>query len=241
MKEKYKMIIMGHRGANSIAPENTLKAFQKAIELGADYVEFDVHESKDGELVIIHDEDTFRTTGQKGLIKNMSLKELKALDCGEGEQIPTLKELINLSKGKIGLNCEVKAEGIVNKIIKAFREADIIDSTMISSFLHDELVKAQKIEPKLRIASLEPTGEGGAIDWARKKTMLQFVIKNNFFAINPLYTLVDQKFVDLAHENSVKVYPWTVDSKIGMKKLIKMGVDGIITNDISRAKELLNQ
>ncbi|MHA1488431.1 MAG: glycerophosphodiester phosphodiesterase [Promethearchaeota archaeon] len=240
MKEKYKMIIMGHRGANSIAPENTLKAFQKAIELGADYVEFDVYESKDGELVIMHDEDTLRTTGQKGLIKNMSLKELKALDCGEGEQIPTLQELINLAKGKIGLNCEVKAEGIVNKIIKVFREADIIDSTMISSFLHDELLKAQKIEPKLRIASLEPTGEGGPIDWARKKTMLQFVIKNNFFAINPLYTLVNQKFVDLAKQGGVKVFPWTVDSKIGMKKLIKMGVDGIITNDISRAKELIN-
>ena len=91
MNEKFKRKpwIIGHRGANSIAPENTLKAFQKAIDLGADCVEFDVHESKDGEVVIMHDPDIFRTTGQKhhGLIKDMTLEELRTLDCGEGEKI----------------------------------------------------------------------------------------------------------------------------------------------------------
>jgi len=241
MNENYEIIIIGHRGASKIAPENTLLSFQKAIELGADCVEFDVYESKDGEIVIIHDEDTFRTTGQKGLIKNMTLEEIKALDAGNGQQIPTFQELIELTKGKISLNCEIKAEEIAGKIIKILREFSMIDSTIISSFLHDELLKVQKIESSLRIASLEPTTGGGNIDWNRKKEMIQFVIDNDFYAINPIYPLVDQKFVNLAHDNNVKVFPWTVDSQMSMKKLIKMGVDGIITNDISKAKELLKR
>lgn len=241
MNENHKIIIIGHRGANKIAPENTLLAFQKAIELGADYIEFDTFESKDGEIVIIHDEDIFRTTGQKGLIKNMTLKEIKALDAGEGEKIPTLRELIELTEGKIGLNCEIKAEGISKKIIKMLKEADMIDQTIISSFLHDELLKAQIIEPNIRIASLEPIAGVGNIDWNQKKEMIQFVVDKNLYAINPIYPIVDQKFVNLAHENNVKVFPWTVDSQMSMKRLIKMGVDGIITNDISKAKELLKR
>jgi len=76
------ILIIGHRGAYRYPPENTLKSFSRAIKLGADYTEFDIHQSKDGEIVIMHDENTFRTTGFKGLIKNMTLKDLKELDCG---------------------------------------------------------------------------------------------------------------------------------------------------------------
>ncbi len=188
----------------------------------------------------MHDDDTFRTTGYKGVIKEMSLEELKKLDCGEGEKIPTLNELIKITRGKIELNCEVKAEGIAEKIVTILREANIVDSTLISSFLHDELIEFQKIEPKLKIASLEPTEYRSKVSWEQKKKMIEFVIENDFHAINPLYSLVDQQFVDHAHAHDIKVYPWTVDVKLRMKKLIRMGVDGIITNDISRAKEVIN-
>ena len=96
------VLLIGHRGASAIAPENTLKAFQKAIDLKADYVEFDVHQSMDGELIVIHDPNTFRSTGHKGSIEKMSLAEIKELDAGEGEKIPTLDEIIQITKGKIG-------------------------------------------------------------------------------------------------------------------------------------------
>ena len=107
MITKEKFLIVAHRGANNLAPENTLKAFKKAIELRADFVECDVLESKDGVLVITHDEEISRLTGQFGYVRDLTLEKLKTFDFGDGEKIPTLQELIELINGKINLNCEV--------------------------------------------------------------------------------------------------------------------------------------
>jgi len=241
MKNQEKILIFAHRGASNLAPENTLKAFKKAIELKADYIEFDVHQSKDGEIVIMHDANTFRTTGHLGLIKDMTLNELKKLNCGDGEKIPTLEELINLTKGKIGLNCEIKVEGIAQKIIELLKEADLFESTIISSFIHSELLKFKKLEPLLKIASLNPTRTGWIIDWFSRKNLIKNADKNQFYAVNPLYLIVKKKFVDKAHEKNLKVFPWTVDSITSIENLINMGVDGIISNDISRVREILEK
>lgn len=231
---------MGHRGASKIAPENTLKAFKEAIRLKADSVEFDVQETLDGEIVIIHDDNTLRTAGTEGIVNQMTLVELKKLNFGNGEQIPTLLELIELAKDKISLNCEIKVEGIAKKVIQIFQDADILDSTIASSFLHEELIKIQKIEPQLKLATLVPTEAGKFSDWNYKKKLIDYTSQHNYYAINPLFKLADKQFIEYAHEKNVKVFPWTVDSGIAMRKLINMGTDGIITNDISRLKEVLN-
>jgi glycerophosphoryl diester phosphodiesterase len=236
-----KMVIIAHRGASSNAPENTLKAFKKAIELKADYIELDLHETKDGELVITHDEDLYRITGKTGLIKNFTLEQLKSLNFGEGEKIPTIQEVIKLIKGKISLNCEIKVKNISKKVIKVLKEYQFIDSVIISSFLHDELLKFQKTEPNLKLASLEPVQYEKKYTWYLKKKMIQFCANNNLFAINPFYPIVDQQFVDLAHNHNIRVFPWTVDLKPSIKKLLKFGVDGIITNDVKKAKAIINQ
>lgn len=241
MKNQEKILIFAHRGASNLAPENTLKAFKKAIELNADYIEFDVHQSKDGEIVIVHDGNTFRTTRHLGLIKNMTLEELKKLDCGDGEKIPTLHELIKLAKGKIGLNCEIKAKGMAQKIIEILREADLFESTIISSFNQKELLEIKKLEPQLKIASLNPTRTGWILNWFSRKKMIKNADENKFYAINPLYLIVNKKFVDKVHEKNIKVFPWTVDSLTSIENLIKMGADGIITNNISRVKEVLHK
>ncbi len=241
MEEKKKVLIIGHRGASNIAPQNTLKAFQKAIELGADYVEFDIHQSKDHEIVIMHDANTYSTTGHKGLIKTMTLTELKKLDCGEGEKIPTLRELINIAKGKIGLNIEVKAKGLSENLIKILKEEDLIKSSIISSFLHDELKKLQKIESTLKLATLEPIITSWSKDWEYHSQILNNAIENNYFSIHPSYNLVNQMLIDKAHENNLRVNIWTVNIKAAMKKFIKMGADGIITDNIQNAKKVLNR
>ncbi|MHA2037984.1 MAG: glycerophosphodiester phosphodiesterase [Promethearchaeota archaeon] len=230
-----KILTIAHRGASNLAPENTLKAFKTAIELKADYIEFDVHQSKDGEIVIMHDGNTLRTTGHFGIISRMTLSALKELDCGNGEKIPTLLELIEIAKGKIKLNCEIKARGIAEKIIKIFRNLNVTETTIISSFNHDILVKIQKLDPIIKLASLEPTRTG----MISRKKMLNLAIKYNFYAINPFYKLVNLQFVEKAHKNGIKVFPWTVDSISSMKKMVKIGVDGIITNKVSKLKEIL--
>jgi len=189
----------------------------------------------------MHDGNTFRTTGHFGIIKNMNLEELKQLDCGEGETIPTLQELIKITKDKIGLNCEIKARGIAEKIVKILNESDIINTTIISSFKHDILLRIQKLEPRIKLASLEPTRTGWIKSWLSRKDLLSVAIKNKFYAVNPFYRLVNQKFITKAHKNNIKIFPWTVNSDSSIKKLIKLGIDGIITNEVHRVKKILNE
>lgn len=188
----------------------------------------------------MHDGNTLRTTGHFGIINRMTLSDLKELDCGEGEKIPTLEEVIEVVKGKIRINCEIKARGFAEKIIKILKESDMVDATIISSFKHDVLLKIQKLDAQIKLASLEPTRTGWIKSWTSRKRMLNAAIKNNFYAINPFYKLVNFKLVNSAHKNNIKIFPWTVDSELMIKKLIEIGVDGIITNDISKAQEVLN-
>lgn len=240
-KNQNDILIVGHRGASTIAPENTLKAFKKAIELKADYVEFDVLESKDGEIVISHDEEISRLTGRYGFVRDLTLEELKTFDFGEGEKIPTLQELIAITKGKINLNCEVIVKGISNKVIKILKKYDLTDSVIISSFKREELLKFQTIDPTVKLAYLDHNNYEMPCNWDKKEEWIQFCIDNQLYAINPFYPLVNQQFVDLAHDNNIKVFPFTVDSGPAMRKLIKLEVDGIITNDIIKAKKVLSE
>jgi glycerophosphoryl diester phosphodiesterase len=195
----------------------------------------------DGEIVIMHDNNTLRTTGYFGFINKMTLADLKKLDCGEGEKILTLQELIELAKGKIGLNCEIKARGFAEKIVKILNEADIVETTIVSSFKHDILLRMKKLDSRIKLASLEPTRTGWIRSWLSMKKLLSIVIENRFHAINLFHKLVNLKFVDKAHKNNIKIFPWTANSDSTIKRLIKIGVDGIITNEISKVKELLNQ
>lgn len=235
---KKKIIIIAHRGANSISPENTLKSFKKAIELGADYIEFDNRLSKDNEIVVMHDSNTLRTTGHDGKIREMTLKELQLLDCGEGERIPTLHEIIEITKGKIGLQIEVCAAGMAEQLGSILKENDLIESSIISSFQYKELLNIQKLEPNLKLAFL----------WSEQIVSLEIIkkftqkaIRKNFYAVHPFYKYIDNEYCTFAHKNNLKINVWTVNSKAAMKKLIKMGVDGLITDNIQAAKEVLNR
>ncbi len=241
VNNKEKLLIIAHRGASRVAPENTLKAFQIAIELHADILEFDVHQSKDGEIVIMHDGNTFRTTGYFGSISKLTLQELKKLDCGEGERIPTLVELIKIARGKVDLDCEIKARGIAEKILHILKEENMIENTIISSFKHDILLRIQKLEPQIKLASLEPTRTEWIKSWISIKKLLKNVIEHKFFAINPYYKLVNSKFVEKAHRNKIKIFPWTVNESSSIRKLINLGVDGIITNEIDKVKSVLSE
>jgi len=196
-----------------------------------------VHQTRDEEIVIMHDGNTFRTTGHFGLINKMTLQELKKLDCGEGERIPTLVELIKIARGKISLNCEIKTRGIAEKILNILKQENMIESTIISSFKHDILLRIQKLDSQIKLASLEPT----RTRWISRKKLLRKAIEHKFYAINPYYKLVNSKFVEKAHKNKIKIFPWTVNGSSNIEKLINLGVDGIITNEIDKVKLVLSE
>ncbi|NVM34106.1 MAG: glycerophosphodiester phosphodiesterase, partial [Candidatus Lokiarchaeota archaeon] len=128
------ILVIGHTGAKSMTPENSLKSFQKAIELKADFIEFDLRLSKDGEFIIMHDENLLDITGHNALVYEMTLRELKQLDIGEGEKIPTLTELIKITKGKIKLLTDIKVWGFTQDLVNILRKNDLIESSIVSCF-----------------------------------------------------------------------------------------------------------
>lgn len=232
------ILVIGHMGASKTEPENSLRSFKRAIELEADFIELDVQFSKDKEIVVIHDYDIKRITGQDGYIKEMTVQQLKQYDIGEGESIPTLKEVISLTKGKIGLQIELKEEGTGKVVIDMLREANLIDSTIISSFNHKEILRVQEIEPRVRLGALisERVSTPSDLNKATKR-----IIKKKLFAVHPHYKGVNRELVEYAHSNNLNVNVWTVDEKEDIQRMIDIGVDGIISDDIPLLKRLLGR
>lgn len=238
MKIYNRILVIGHKGASLITPENTIRAFQKAIDLEADLIEFDIHLSKDGEIVIIHDINTLNTSGYNGLVRNMTLNELKQLDFGEGEKIPTILELIDIAKGKIGLIFEIKAQGITEKLAKIISKEALISQSIISSFSFKELMNFQKHEPNVKIGLLlsEALKSKRII-----KKRIQKAIINQFYSIHPHYNIIDNDIIEFCHENNLKIFAWTVNDEKDMKNLVKMGIDGIMTDDIQLLKKIIKK
>ncbi|MCK4381146.1 MAG: hypothetical protein KAW51_08425 [Candidatus Lokiarchaeota archaeon] len=240
-ENKIETLIIGHRGAYDEAPENTLKGFKKAIELGADYIEFDVHQSQDGALVIIHNVDILRRMGVDNSIAQMTLKELQKLDLGEGERVPELWEVLKLAKGKVNLLCEIKAKGISDKVITLLRGEDLIDSTIIQSFYVDILLEVKKLEPKLELAAIVPITEEYIPEWNKRKKLIETVINLDFPIIVTRHKNVDELFLQYSHKHNLKVFAYTINTRKNMERFVNMGVDGIIVNSISKAKKTIKQ
>lgn len=236
-----KILTFAHAGGKKTAPENSLKAFKKAIELKADFIELDVKVSKDGEIVIFHDPDTVNITGVVGLLKDMTLKELKLLDVGEGEKIPTFREVVELADHKVSLLLHIAAANTEKQIINILREYDYIETTIVSCMIHKYLVKFRELEPKLKLAALENLHYDELPKWNIRKKLIDNAAKKNFFAINPEYHLVDNQFVIYAHQKNLKVFPWTVNDKNAIQTLINYRINGIITDDIPLINILLGR
>ncbi|MFX1569712.1 MAG: glycerophosphodiester phosphodiesterase [Promethearchaeota archaeon] len=240
MKNNNEVLIMAHRGASSIAPENSIKAFQKAIELNADYVEFDVYPSKDGEYIIWHDFAFSQKDGKTHFIRDMTLAELKKIEIGEGETFVTLQELIELTKGKIGLNCEIKTQNIGKDIVGILKKENLDGTTIISSFIFNELLNIKNLDSNLKVGLILTK------DLVSPRWVIRFckkAINNNFFAIHPFWKAVNKDIVEFAHSNGLLVNIWTYiyepikDSDL--REVVKMGIDGLIHEDIQQAKRVI--
>ncbi|WP_414468624.1 glycerophosphodiester phosphodiesterase [Methanobacterium sp. ACI-7] len=216
------MEIIAHRGASYFEPENTLRAYKKAIEMGADFVETDVRITKDKELVIMHDADILRTTNGKGLVKNFTLEELKKFDAGLGERIPTLEEVIKLVKNKINLIVEIKEPGTEGSIIKKIEEFDL-ENTILTSFYH-------KTVKNVRSSSLDINA--GIIFVGEPLNVGRLASDVNANVIFPSYKYMTQELVKNAKKYALTIYPWAIDEEEIFNKFAKMGIDGIVTNKL---------
>lgn len=164
------MLVIGHRGAPSRAPENTLASFRTALEIGVDGIELDVHLTKDGHLVVIHDADLKRTTSGQGLVHEHTLAELKRLDAGgwfgpafAGERIPTFEEVLDLVDARVPLQVEIKGatEGVTEATIAALDRRGLLGTVMMTSFQLDRLPLVRRLVPSVQI---------GALVWGRART-----------------------------------------------------------------------
>ena len=147
---------MAHRGASAYEPENTLRAFQRAIDLGADMSELDVHMSRDGHVIVMHNATVEKTTNGVGAIKNMTLAEIKALDAGKGERVPTLQEVIDLVRGKHGLYIELKGEGTPGPVVEVLRRNGFTDrkQVIVGSFLPWLVQQTRELAPEIATSLL---------------------------------------------------------------------------------------
>lgn len=217
---------IGHRGAMGYEPENTLKSFKKALKLNVDIIELDVHVCKSGELVVIHDEKVDRTTNGKGYVAEKTLKELRNLDAGSGEKIPTLVEVLNLIKKKAKINIELKGPKTakpVYEVIEDFTKNKrcIYNDFIISSFYPSELKEFQKLNPKIKI---------GILIEKNPAPFIELAATSGADSINISMKFTNQELIKSAHNLGLKVYVWTVNSPKDIKRMKDMGVDAIFSN-----------
>ena len=226
--------IIGHRGVPHLAPENTMTSFRLALEKGADGLETDIQMTKDGELVLIHDETLERTTNGQGLVAAHTLKELLALDAGsrfspdfKGEKIPTLRELLEFVSGRdILINIEIKSgvvlyPGIEKKLVDMLREFKLRETVIISSFNHYALLACKELDAGLKTGILYMAG---LVDpWVYAKRI-------GADALHPLFYSVRPETIGGMHESGLLINPWTVDEPKAMRGMTALGVSGIITN-----------
>jgi len=229
------MKIIAHRGASFLLPENTLLSIGHALDVGVDMVEVDVRQSQEGEIVVFHDPEVDRTTNGTGMVRDKTLLELKKLDAGHGETIPTLTEVLKLVKSKRNkmqrsIIIEIKEPGIEKQVLDIIKQENMVKTVIVASFYHDVSLNLKLMEEKLKTGIIfisQPIRpEIMALD-AQAEYML------------PFQKYLSKKMVDNAHNHDIYVYTGVVDTFGAMRSVLKMGVDGVVTNKLLGAKSTL--
>lgn len=226
--------IIAHRGASAHAPENTMAAFQLALEMAADGIELDAMFAKDGEVVVIHDDRLDRTTNGTGVVRDFTLVELQKLDAGGGEKIPSLNEVLTRFAGRFLINIELKNcssifDSLPLKVADLVKAHDCAQSVLISSFNPFNLPRFHRRLPEVPVGLL--THRNKAKHWLWRLF--------HFDALHPHFSDVDDLLVSALHARGRQVNVWTVDDPAEIRRLADLGVDSIITNDPQGTRAVL--
>lgn len=250
MKEKLEVVTLAHRGASGYAPEHTFAAYELAKRMKADYIEIDLQMTKDGELIAMHDESVDRTTNGKGLVKDLSLKDVKKLDAGSwfnevypdkarkeyvGLKVPTLREVLQEFSLSCNLYIETKSPelnpGLEEKLIDVLKEYSLLPAEgksgriMIQSFSPDSLKKLHQLDDSLPLIQLLSYYTHAVIGETEIEKLKKYAvgIGMHFTAINPSY-------VKKVRDAGLLIHPYTVNDPNDMKMLLDWGVTGMFTN-----------
>ncbi len=201
--------------------------------MGVDMVEFDVHVCGSGEVVVIHDETVDRTTDGSGSVRDMPLGELKELDAGLGETIPTLNEALSLIDNRVKANIELKGDGTVKPVYGVIKEQlergwSPLNLT-VSSFEAEELSEIRELSDEIGI---------GALTFRNPFEILDFAEEVDAFSVNPYFRTLDENLVEEAHNRGFKVFVWTVNEVEDIEKMKSIGVDGIISDYPDRIRNM---
>jgi len=233
---------IAHRGASGLAPENTLVAFQLAIASGCDYVECDVHRSRDGHLVVVHDAVLSRVADVSARVGDLTLAELKQLDVGRwfgcrfsGERIPTLQEVAECARGRCGLSVEIKFgslvyPGVESQVVLTLRRARALDNALISSFNFDAIDEVKTAAPEARV---------GVIFWGYSRDLVPLASRLRCEMLSLEQAFTTPAMIAAATAAGMWVNVFTVDEPEDIVRFANMGVGGISTNFPGRVAALL--
>jgi len=232
-----KVFVWAHRGASARTPENTMAAFRAAEADGADGIELDVHLSRDGVAVVIHDESVDRTSSGQGPVRSWALAELQGLDAGSwyapefaGERLPTLAEVLAWAGGRLRINIEIKDAAAGREVLALLREHSG-SRVLVSSFDHRLLAGLRNDAPRLPLGFL----------WESRlwRRALARAVAAGAESFHPRAERTSRQLVEACHRHGLRVCPWTVDDPQQAEDLVRLGVDGLFTNCPARMATLL--
>lgn len=233
LKNMDKILIYGHRGAGFLAPENTMASFELAYEIGVDTIEFDIHMTRDGALVVMHDHDVSRTTDGQGYLNQMTMWEVKGLDAGikfgeayKNERVPTLGEVLDWAKDRIQLIIEIKghpqpAQGIEEALVEEVHAAGMTDQVLVKSFFHECVRLVHEIDPAIPTGILTASALVDPVGAAMEACADSF---RNYFA----YWTPDA--VKALRTAGLQVSAWGVNDEDALERIVALGVDSIGTD-----------
>ena len=221
----YDFDIVGHRGAPREEPENTLASFERAIRIGVDWIEFDLRKTKDGMLVVIHDDRVDRTTNGNGKVSDMTFEELQELDAGNGQRIPSLQQVIDLARNKVKMDMEIKEEGIETDVVSAIERNSIAAQCMVSSFMLPSIKKVKELNSRVMTAAIMDKMPGKVEDCIDS---LAYEIKADAVMLGT--KIVSPPFLAQLRRSGFKIGIWNADTPDQIEKYAAMLPDFLCSN-----------
>lgn len=224
--------VIGHRGAAGLEPENTLRSYRRAIEIGVDYVETDVYLTKDKRLVCIHDRTVDRTTNGKGPVEEKTFDEVRKLDAGKGEKVPTLREVLKVIKGKTKIHIELKGAGTPKPVVETVREMGMLGDVVITSGDTDRLKEVKSLCPEATVEHIYGNPPADAVERAVS-------VKAKRVSVNIHH--ITHEYVKAAHAAGLVVIAWPPNTEEEIRRALEFGVDLICSDYPDRVMKVLGR